>query len=317
MGIVAYVMDDSGFRSVDLEHCQTATGTTRWIDADGRAPEVERFLRDTLHIHPLAIEDVFSDRLTPKVEDFGDYLYIVMHAVRRDAVEDVATVEIDLLIGDDWVFTHHSEPLAALAAVVEDLRRNPREMQRGPAFLAHAIIDRLTDLYLPVIDKFEDELDGIEKEVVERPQPELLQHLFALKRSLQRLRRISVHQRDMLQRLARGEYPRMPKDALPFYRDVYDHFVRIADLADSYREMATAALEIYMTVIANRTNDVMKGLALLSTVMLPLTFIAGIYGMNFKHMPELEWTFGYPFALGLMLVVAGLLYWQFKRRRYL
>lgn len=320
--ITARMTNGDGLRTVDLAQCGNVVGqfgTTVWIDSQGRDEEIERFLRDHLKIHPLAIEDVFSDRMTPKVEDFGEYLYVVMHAVRKEQAnpEALGTIELDVLIGPNWVFTHHSEPLPVIDLVLADLQRNPREMQRGPAFLAHTIIDHLTDLYLPVVDKFEEELDGIEEEVVERPRAELLQHLFALKRSLQRLRRMSVHQRDMLQRLSRGEYPQILPEALPFFRDVYDHFVRIADLADSYREMVTAALEIYMTVIANRTNDVMKALTLLSSVMLPLNFIAGLYGMNFENMPGQHTWWGYWMVLCVMVGVATVLYWQFKRRRFL
>jgi len=131
------------------------------------------------------------------------------------------------------------------------------------------------------------------------------------------LRRLSLHQRDVLLRLSRGEFVRIPVEAQPFYRDVYDHFVRIADLADSYRELLTSALETYMSVTANRTNEIMKVLAIISTIMLPLTFVAGLYGMNFEHMPELHWIYGYPFALGLMVLISVLLLWFFRRRGWI
>jgi len=322
MAINAYVMDDRGFHAVELDpHCAHAISrpdATVWIDSDGRSDGLEAFLRDTLKIHPLAIEDIFADRLTPKVEDYGDYLYVVMHAVRQDQAEpdELGTMEIDFLIGPNWVFTHHSFDLPAVRQMVADLERNPREMQRGPAFLAHGLIDRLTDRYMPVMDRFEEEIDRIEKDVVERPTPKQLKRMFSIKRTLQRLRRISVYQRDMLQRLSRGDFEIIPDKARPFYRDVYDHFVRIADLADSYRELVTAALEIYMSVIANRTNDVMKALTLLSTIMLPLNFLAGLYGMNID-LPFQKWHFMFPIVASAMLTIAAVLYWQFKRRRWL
>jgi magnesium transporter len=324
MALVVHVLDDGGYRRLDgdvarLTEALRDERATIWIDADGHDEKLEALLRDTLGLHALAIEDIFGDRLTPKVEDYGDYLYLVMHGVRHDAVdpEQLGTIELDVVIGKNWVFTHHTLPMRSIDSLTDDLVRNPLAMRRGPAFVAHGLIDRLTDFYLPVVDRFEEEIDELEKRVVEDPTPGLLQHMFLLKRAIQRLRRISVYQREVLQRISRGEFELIPEKAQPFFRDVYDQFVRVSDLADSYRELVSAALQVYMSVTANKTNEIMKVLALISTVMLPLTFIAGIYGMNFEHMPELKWKYGYPVALGMMSVVASLLIWWFKRRRWL
>jgi len=293
--------------------------SSMWIDSDGHTEEMERFLLDTLRVHPLVVEDIFEERVTPKVEDHADYLYLVMHGVRRDAEspQSLGTVELDIVIGKNWVFTHHTVPMRSVEGLSADLDRMPRMLSRGPAFVAHALVDRLTDNYLPVVDRFEEELDEIEEAVVHDPKPELLPRLFAVKRSLQRLRRISVYQRDVLQRLSRPEFDLIPADAMPFFRDAYDHFVRIADLADSYRELVMMSLEMYMSVVANRTNEIMKALALISTIMLPLTFVSGVYGMNFDNLPGRAWPWGFWALLGLMAVIAGVLGWQFKRRRWL
>jgi magnesium transporter len=322
MTILIHVANDHGYRTTtDLGEVPALLEdekTNVWIDADERSEVLERFLHDCLELHGLVVEDIFSERLTPKVEDYGEYLYIVMHGVRRDAEdpESLGTVEADLVIGPNWVFTHHDLPMRSVEAVRDELARNPRALARGPAYLAHGVIDHLTDHYLPVMDRFDEEIDDLERDVVANPTPDLLQRLFGMKRSIQRLRRISMYQRDILQRLSRGEFERIPQSSLVFYRDVYDHFVRISDLAESYRELIGSGLEIYMSVTANRTNEIMKVLAIISTIMLPLTFIAGLYGMNFKHMPELDWRYGYPAALGLMAVVATLFVSWFRRRRW-
>jgi magnesium transporter len=291
---------------------------TLWIDADSHDEQVATFLRDTLRVHQLVIEDIFEERANPKVEDHGNYLYVVLHGVRRDAQspQSLGTVELDILIGKNFVFTHHSLPMRSLEELANDLDRNPRLLNRGPAFTAHAIVDRLTDHYLPVVDAFEEEIDEIEEQVVNRPRPKLLPRLFALKRSLQRLRRISVHQRDVLQRLSRPEFGLIPPEAMPFFRDAYDHFVRIADLADSYRELVMMALEMYMSGVANRTNEIMKALALISTIMLPLNFMTGIYGMNFDNLPGKTWYWGFWALLTLMGVVSLVLFLTFRRRRW-
>jgi magnesium transporter len=322
MAITVHVLDAAGYKKsyslADAAPAIKRADTTVWIDADEHTDELECFLRDVLQIHPLTVEDVFTDRLTPKLEDYGDYLYIVMHGVRRDAqsLESLGTIELDILLGKHWVFTHHLLPMRSIEGLAEDLGRNPKS-HHEPAFLVHGLIDLLTEHYLPVVDRFEDEIDDIEKTVVLKPSPQLLQRLFGMKRSLQQLRRISAYQRDLLARLSRQESALIPARAAPFFRDVYDHFVRIADLADSYRELVTVSLEIYMSVVANRTNDVMKALAIVSTIMLPLTFIAGIYGMNFEHMPELQFMYGYPMALGIMGATALLCLFLFKRKGWL
>jgi magnesium transporter len=322
MAITIHVFDEQGHRlhegPADIPALVAQPNTVLWIDTDESSAAVADLMQVALKMHALVVEDVFSNCMQPKIEEYPDYLYLVMHGVRRDAdsPDNLNTVELDIVLGANWIFTHHEIPLRSIEGLSAELKRNPRALQKGPAFVAHGVLDRLTEHYLPVVDKFEEEIDIIEQQVIDNPTPVLLSKIFTLKRSLQSLRRISVYQRDTLQRLARGEFELIPEKALPFFRDVYDHFVRIADLADSYRELVSASLDIYMSVVANRTNEVMKTLALISTIMLPLTFIAGLYGMNFKFMPELQWRYGYPMALGLMSLVALLFSVHFYRKKW-
>jgi magnesium transporter len=295
-----------------------AAGTPLWIDAEGDDGGIAALLTDTLKLHPLAVEDILRDRPSPKVEDYGDYLYVVVHGIVRGAdPESLETVEIDLVLARQFIFTHHRGPSRSVAGAAEDLTRNPQAGQRGPAWVAHAILDHLVDYYLPVVDALDDDIDAVEHRVVEDPSRAVLQHLFKLKRALQRLRRVSVYQREVLHRLSRGEFAVVPPAALPFYRDVYDHFVRVADLADSYREQLSGALEAYLSVVSNRMNEVMKTLTIVATLILPLTLIVGVYGMNFDRIPELHWKYGYLYCWVLMIsVAAGMLAW-FRHRRWL
>jgi magnesium transporter len=316
--VTAWVFDEGGFRALrPEEHCAPLLAhpnTVIWFDAEGDSPEVRSLLRDTLKIHPLTVEDIFEEAQSPKIEDYGEYLYVVLHGV-RGGPDELNTVELDVVIGRNWLFTHHDQKLACVEEVAGSLQRNTKQMERGPSFVAHALLDRLTDTYLPVVDAFEERVDDLEKEVVQSPDRSVLPRLFGVKRSLQRLRRISVYQRDMLQRLSRGDYQVLPKAVLPFYRDVYDHFVRIADFADSYRELVTAALDIYMSGVANRTNDVMKALTVISTIMLPLNFIVGFYGMN-VDLPGQKWPHILALLTAVMATVSLGLLWSFKRRRW-
>ena len=207
------------------------------------------------------------------------------------------------MLGDRWVFTHHPGPSRAVDGVLRELERLPRSLQRGPAFLAHALLDHLVDDYLPLMDSFDDQVEALEAKVVTNPASDGLKELFRLKRALQQLRRTAVHQREILQRLARGEFERIPSDALPFFRDVFDHFARVADLADSYRDLLSNDLDAYLSVVSNRMNEVMKTLTIVSTVLLPMTFLVGLYGMNFTYMPELHWRYGYLYFWGLLVTV--------------
>lgn len=321
VGVVVHVFDAAGYSTRDgvgEVPALLAAGAKLWIDADGADGAIADFLRDVLKLHPLAVEDILQDRPSPKVEDYGDYLYVVAHGLTRgrDDPEALDTVELDLVLTAQWIFTHHCGSLAVDAVRVE-LARNPRPLERGPAFVAHAILDHLVDYYLPVVDAFDEALDQVESQVVNDPTRAVLQRIFRLKRALQRLRRVALHQREVLHRLSRGEFDAIPEKALPFYRDVYDHFVRVADLADGYRDALSGALEAYLSTVSNRMNEVMKALTLIATVFLPLTFIVGVYGMNFDHMPELHSRWGYPATWIVMIIVAAAMIIWFRRRRWL
>jgi len=297
-----------------------------WIELERHSPEADAILSEVLKIHPLTIEDIWSSRSLPKIDDFDEYLYVLIHGIEGKKKSKLALIEIDILIGDNWLVTHDRDGLIA-DDIGTELDHSPRLMQKGIAWLAHAVLDRAVDRYLPVISQLDAEIEELELDVLAKAGTQkgkrVLARILAFKRTLQELRRMSIHQREILLRLSRGDFGEIPADAIPFYRDVYDHFLRINDISESYRDLVSSLLDAYLSVQSNRMNEVMKTLTLMSTVMLPLTFIAGIYGMNFDpeysplNMPELRWFFGYPFALVLMAVVAfGILLW-FRRKGWI
>ena len=261
-----------------------------------------------------------------KIDDFPEYLYVVVHGVGSAKRSTLELVEVDLVIGPTWLVTYDRAGLVS-DDVGTELDNNPRLLGKGVAWLAHTVLDRVVDRYMPVVDELDDEIDQLENDVLARAGTrrgtEVLARILAFRRMLQELRRMSIHQREILLKLSRGEYDEIPPDALPYYRDVYDHFLRVQDVTDGYRDLVTSALDAYLSVQSNRMNEVVKTLTLMSTVMLPLSFIAGVYGMNFKgekspyNMPELEWFYGYPFALGLMLAVALGILWWFRWKGYI
>ncbi len=300
-------------------------GKRMWLELERQSPDADALLTE-LKIHPLTIEDIWASGSQPKIDDFPNYLYVVLHGIGSARRKKLELVEVDVLIGETWLITHDRVGLVA-DDVGTDLDHSPRLLGKGVAWLAHAVLDRVVDRYLPVIGELDTEIDDLENDVLEKAGTSrgkgVLTRILAFKRTLQELRRMSIHQREILLRLSRGEYEEIPADALPFFRDVYDHFLRVQDITDGYRDMVTSALDAYLSVQSNRMNEVMKTLTLMSTIMLPLTFIAGIYGMNFKtekspwNMPELGWFYGYPFALALMAVVALAILLWFRRKGYI
>jgi magnesium transporter len=321
MGVTIHVFDDRGYSTHDGDGLAEVprlleAGARLWIETSDSDVDLANFFEQVLKLHPLAVEDILQDRPSPKVEDYGDYLYVVAHAPQK-VDNELRTYEVDLVWNTRWILTHRHGEVAAITALREDLKRNPRPLERGPAFVAHAVLDRMVDSYLPIVDAWDDEVDQLESDVVEDPSRQVLQRIFSFKRSLQRLRRGALHQREVLHRLSRGEFDLVPEGALPFYRDVYDHFMRVVDLADGYRDLLSGALDAYLSVVSNRMNEVMKTLTLVATILLPMTFIVGVYGMNFDHMPELHWKYGYLDVWIVLVVVALAMLWLFRRRRWL
>src|SRR5215813_7658311 len=288
-----------------------------WVDMDAPTTADEQVLLDVFHFHPLTVEDCRENRHYPKVEEFPGYIYFIVHGVTADTSPDrFNTTELDGFLGSNYVITYHHEMFRSINNVKQLLRTTPVLCQRGPAYLLHQILDQVVDYYSPVLDDFDERIDRLEDDIftLRRPNNEILSEIMDLKRSVLRLRRISGKQMDILHRMSRGEFGLIPEEMRPFYRDVYDHLVRVVDLADSYRDLISGSLEAYLSVVSNRLNEIMKVLTIFSAVMLPLTFIAGVYGMNFDNMPELHSRYGYFAAWGLMIVVAiAMLFFFWKR----
>ncbi len=300
---------------------------TTWIDLCGRDAESEKLLgKDGLDLHPLVIEDIFADSERPKIEEFGRYLYVVVHAPDAGAIELKTGVkakagqkltELDVVFSEHWVVTHHSHHLASIGNLLADVRRSGRLLSQGAPWVAHGLLDRVVDDYVPVLDRLDVVLDELEDDVLHDPSDRVLSHIFAVKRDLQQLRRAAVHQKEVLHRLGRGDFALIPVAVVPFFRDVYDHFARVADLSESYRDLVGAALETYLSVQSNRMNAVMKTLTLTATLFMPLSFVAGFYGMNFEHMPELKKPWAYPAVIGVMLaILVGMLVF-YRRRKWI
>lgn len=290
-----------------------------WVDIDAQDDEAQRVLRDIFDFHPLVIEDAFADATTPKVEDFGDYLYLIVHGLSDADPTDgeVQTADLDIFFGERFVITHYRLHFAAVEQTRREVEKDPTILAQGAAVIAHRVIDRLVDEFLPLMERLDGEADRIEDMILADSSPKLLERIFLMKHSLQRIRRVALHQQALLLKLADGSFDLVPDDIRPFFRDVYDHMVRVTDLNDVYRELMGSALDAYLGVQSHKLNEVMRVLTVFSTVMLPLTFITGLYGMNFDHMPGLHWEYAYETAWAVMIGISiGMLVF-FRRRRWI
>ncbi len=293
-----------------------------WVDLEVPTEEEERQVFQGLFpIHPLTLEDVTFARRhpdrpphLPKVEEFKDYLFVVVNplslfvieclqaAAHPEAPEGMRlTTQLSAVLTDRLLLTHHVQPLVTTAHLRGHLRRHDAEAERGPDYLFHLMLDVMVDQYAPLLDHFDEDLDRIELAVFNRPSPDLLLNMLQLKRTLIALRKALVYEREVLARLQRGEFRLIEDRERAYYRNVYDHLVRFTELIESSREMVTDLMQTHLAAASYKLNEIMKVLTMISTTILPMSLVAGVYGMNFKGwFPELEWEYGYLWALGLM-----------------
>jgi magnesium transporter len=288
-----------------------------WVDFEEPTEVDDHVLLDVFKFHPLTVEDCRLNRHHPKVEEFPDYIYFIVHALRTDASPDrFNTVELDGYLGRNFVVSYHHENFFSIDKVKKSVLVSPVACQKGAAFVLHHIIDSIVDEYLPVMDDFDERISALEDNIfsLDRANKEILEEILALKRSLLRVKRISSKQLEVLYRMSHGQFSLISGPVLPFFRDIHDHLVRVTDLAESYRDLISGSLDAYLSVVSNRMNEIMKVLTIFSAIMLPLTFIAGVYGMNFENMPELKSQYGYYTVWMIMIVVAvGMLYFFWRR----
>ncbi|MFN8638858.1 MAG: magnesium/cobalt transporter CorA [Dehalococcoidia bacterium] len=275
-----------------------------WVHITSADAVDAALLKRVFDVHALAIHDILNPEYeSPKVDDYGDYLFIKLHGVDPVATDQVvATTELDLLVGRSWVVSAAHTPLPAIEEVRASIEANPRPMERGADMLAHVLIDALVDSILPTVHRMDDMADDVEARALDSPRRELLADILRVKRSAMHVYRVMVPQREVIYRLSRNEYPLISPDATMYYRDVYDHLVRLEDLVLNVRDLAEGALTTYLSAVNIRQNETMRVLAIVTSAFLPLTLLAGIYGMNFHYMPELDWPWAYPVVLAVMVV---------------
>lgn len=270
-------------------------------------------------IHPLTQEDIVTIGQRPKAEEFDDYVYIVFKMLSyRDDLDQVKSEQISIVLGSNFLISFQETSGDVLAPVRERIEKGKGRIRKaGSDYLAYALIDAVVDHYFLVLESFGEKIEDLEAELLSDPTPKSLQHLYAMKRNVIFFRKQVWPIRELLNRLIKEETPLIDESVDVFLNDVYDHTIQVIDTIESFRDLMAGLLDIYLSTISNRMNEVMKMLTIMATIFIPLTFIAGIYGMNFEYMPELKWRWAYPALWGAFIsIFLGMLAW-FKHKKWL
>jgi magnesium transporter len=303
----------------DISALLADASLTTWIDIEGLGNlDTLREIGRLIELHPLALADVVNVPQRAKVELYGDRLLFIGHMVFLNASGGIEFEQVSIVLGPHWVVSFQEKPGDVFDPVRARIRSPQMRVRRMKAdFLAYALVDAIIDGYFPVIEKVGDELEALEDEVMDRPVHATLERLHRIRRLLLQLHRIQWRQRDAIASLWRDEALPICEAVRVFLRDAHDHAFVVLDQIETYRDFAASLMDVYLSAASNRLNEVMKTLTLVSTVFIPLTFIVGVYGMNFEHMPELGSRWGYPAVWAVMLVIAGGILLWFRRKRWL
>jgi len=311
-------VDEREIEEVEQLAPYLASDSVTWIDVRGLGDEaLLRRLGDLLGLHPLVLEDLVNVPQRPKREAYDGYDLIISRMVRVDPPAfDVE--QLGIVLGRRHVVTFQEREGDVFDPIRERLRRGTGPMRKsGPDYLAYCLLDAIIDGYYPVLEGIGDFLEDLEEDVLARPIPATLQEIHRSKHLLMHLRRAMWPQREMLNGLLRGDSERFSEPVLVYLRDCYDHAVQILDIVETHREITNGLMDVYLSSVSNRMNEIMKTLTIMASIFIPLTFVAGIYGMNFEYMPELHSRWAYPMVWLIMLTIAGGLFFYFQRRGWL
>ncbi len=303
-----------------LEDFRARPGEALWVDILGPTPEALAHLAEAFGLHPLAVEDALKRSQRPKAEEYDRHLFISTHAARLRGAggHDVALDEIDIFFGEGFLITSHG----GAAHAVDDARRrvmnSSPQLRSSPGYALYAVLDAVVDSYFPVLDALDDYTERLEDSLFRHPAPRTLDRLFASRRALLHLRRVAAPQRDMINLLARHQTRLIDQALGAYFRDIYDHLLRITDQIDTHRDLLAGALDIYVGMASNRLSEVMKVLTMITAVFASLAVITGIYGMNFERaLPPFAWRYGFAAVLGTMAASVAVMVVLFRRQRWL
>ena len=327
MSLTATVYTTDGIEQHENLDLATTAGGTWEQTEDGESTELQA-IRDRFDIHQLAIDDIFGEQTRPKTEEYETHTFVLMKTTelsQREEIEfkkEVRTHPIGFFIGDDWLVTLSPTDVEAIDSMTARwANQDTRILERGTDFLAYRLIDAIVDDYFTVLDEIEDDIETVEERVLTDPDPDMLEDLNDVRRDLLAFRKVAWPARESISYLSRGDIPQVADENEKYFRDVYDHLVQVVDLIETYRDLTGGSRDIYLNAVSQSTNDVMKTLTVVATIFIPLTFVAGVYGMNFADtpfaMPELSWTYGYPATMVGMALLGGIMLVHFRRQEWI
>lgn len=303
----------------ELAHFRSTSSVT-WISVNGLQDVglIEK-IGKLFGIHPLVLEDILTTDQRPKMEDHGEYLYMVLRCFATEAgVQELKAEQVSLLVGPSYVISFQESGQDIFRSIRERINSaGGRIRKEGADYLAYSLLDTVVDNYFLVLEELGERIEDLEDALVARPERDALQKIHVLKREMLFFRKALWPLREFVAVLSRGDSPLLKETTVPYIRDVYDHTIHAIETLETYRDIVSGMLDIYLSGVSNRMNKVMKVLTIISTIFMPLTFIAGLYGMNFRYMPELEWRWGYPAVLALMAAVSAGMLTVFRRQKWL
>ncbi|MEZ4598161.1 MAG: magnesium/cobalt transporter CorA [Syntrophotaleaceae bacterium] len=297
----------------------TKSATTTWINLNGvHQLEVLEKIGTDFGLHSLVLEDIANTEHRPKAEDFDTYFFLVLKMLHLDETTGIRTEQISLILTEKLVLSFQQRPGDVFDGVRERLRNGKGRIRRmGADYLAYALLDAVVDSYFGILEQIGEQIEQLEDELVVQPTPRTLEKIHHFKREMILLRKAVWPLRELINGLQRSESSLISETTGIFLRDVYDHTINIIDTVETFRDILSGLLDLYLSSISNRMNEVMKVLTIIATIFIPLTFIAGIYGMNFEHMPELHWRWSYPLLWLFMLAMAGGMFFYFRKKHWL
>ena len=288
-----------------------------WLDVQNPTREELVLLQAEFKLHPLTIEDCVNTNARPKIDQFPDYMFLILHAVIvPPRTNRIKTLELNICVGKNFILTIHIDSVPSIDTNWERCQKNAQLVSKGADRFLHHIVDSLVDNYFPIMDMLDGRIAKIEREVFKEATQKTLSQIFSVKKDLLFLRRFVTPQREIVNMLSKEQYALIRFSVQIYFRDVFDNLLFIQEAIDTYRDSISGALDAYLSTVSNKTNEIMKTLTIIATIAMPLTVITGVYGMNFKYMPELQWPFGYAGAYLLMLAVGISMLVYFKKKKW-
>jgi magnesium transporter len=317
--------DEHNFEQKEVTHVKDIlkyknSNTITWINLDGiHNPELMEMVGKEFGLHPLVVEDILNTEQRAKVDDYEDYIYMVLRMFYNiRGIEEIHSEQISIIIGKNYVLSFQESEGDIFDILRDRLKQNKGRVRKmGSDYLAYCLVDLIVDNYFSIVEKIGEDLEAMEDSLAEDPDPSMLQRLHGIKQRMIFLRKSVWPLREAVSRFHRLENRLISEETKVYMRDVYDHTIQVIDTIESYRDTTSSMIDIYLSSISYKMNEIMKVLTIISTIFIPLTFIVGVYGTNFHNFPELSWKYGYFIMWGVMAIIAGIMIYFFRRRKWI